>query len=48
MRKTNSTLTTSTVSANALATKRAALYCRISSDKAGDELGVTRQREDGE
>src|SRR5215213_968645 len=48
MRKTNSTLTTSTVSANALATKRAALYCRISSDKADDELGVTRQREDGE
>lgn len=30
------------------ATRRAAVYCRISSDPNGTELGVTRQREDGE
>jgi site-specific DNA recombinase len=29
-------------------TTRAALYLRISDDKAGEELGVTRQREDAE
>lgn len=48
MNSKTAALSTSAVSASAIATKRAAIYCRISSDKTGDELGVTRQREDGE
>jgi DNA invertase Pin-like site-specific DNA recombinase len=48
MRKSASALTTSTISTTAVAARRAAIYCRISSDQFGTELGVTRQREDGE